>query len=77
MDNLLFSDDEESEKLETMDTGVTTEDNFNHSPENLQPMSEEALDEFLFSADSLRSCFSRQLNIGEIDPEFSRNNSGK
>jgi hypothetical protein len=73
---MLFSDDE-SEKLQTMDTGVTTEDNFNHSPENPVPMSEEALDEFLFSADSLRSCFSKQLNITEIDPEFTRFNSAK
>ena len=78
IDELLFSDDdEESENIQKMDTGVTTEDNFNHSPQNPLPMSEEALDEYLFSADSLRSCFSKQFNLGEIDPEYSRNNSAK
>ena len=54
MDNMLFSDDEESDLFEKMDTGVTTEDNFSHSPENPIPMSQEALDEYLFSTDSLR-----------------------
>jgi hypothetical protein len=76
MDNMLFSDDEESE-FQKMDTGVTTEDNFNHSPENPLPMSEEALDDFLFSADNLRSCFSKQFNLAESDPELSKNNSEK
>ena len=71
---MLFSDDDESEKLETMDTGVTMDDNFNHSPENQIPMSEEALDDFLFSADSLRSCFSKQFNLEENDTDFSRFN---
>jgi hypothetical protein len=59
MDDLLFSDDDESEILKTMDTGDTTEDNFNRSPSNPIPMSEEALDEYLFNTDSLRSCFSK------------------
>ena len=75
---MLFSeDDNESENFQKMDTGVTTDDNFNHSPQNPLPMSEEALDDFLFSADSLRSCFSKQFNLGEIDEEFSIKNSEK
>jgi len=63
IDDMLFSDDSD-EELSKMDTGVTTEDNFQGSPLKTR---DTELDNFLLGADTLRSCFSKQFTLCDDD----------
>ena len=75
IDDMLFSDESDSE-FAKMDTGATTEDNFLASLSNSKKEQAE-LDEFLLDADSLRSCFSKQITLNDEISDLCRQNSAK
>ena len=73
---MLFSDESDSE-FAKMDTGTTTDDNFSTSHSKVKNEQTE-LDELLLDADSLRSCFSKQITLDEDDEsDLLRQNSAK
>ena len=76
IDDMLFSDESDSD-FAKMDTGATTDDNFLTSHSKVKNEQAE-LDEFLLDADSLRSCFSKQIKLDENDDtDLLRQNSAK